>query len=61
MKYTVKCPCCGTVNTGLDLLETNGSMECITCGRKVVGLLLSVPKKLPYLPGRPMKIRRARH
>ena len=47
MKYTVKCPCCGTVNTGLDLLETNGSMECITCGRKVVGLLLSVPKKLP--------------
>ncbi len=58
MKYTVKCPCCGAVNTGLDLLETNGTMECIYCGKKIVGLLLSVPKKLPLRPGRPMTVRR---
>lgn len=60
MKYTVKCPCCGTINAGLDLLETNGSMECISCGRKIVGLLLSVPKKLPFQSGRPAMIRRTK-
>jgi len=58
MKYTVKCPCCGAVNAGLDLLETNGSMECIYCGKKIVGLLLSVPKKLPLRAKRPAMVRR---
>ena len=58
MKYTVKCPCCGAVNAGLDLLETNGSMECIYCGKKIVGLLLSVPKKLPLRAKRLAMVRR---
>lgn len=30
--YDVRCPICGTMNTRLDLVETEGSMECIACG-----------------------------
>ena len=28
----VVCPCCGTVNKSLDLEETDGWMECESCG-----------------------------
>ena len=31
----VKCPACGTVNHKLNLEETGGWMECITCGLTV--------------------------
>lgn len=30
--YDVKCPICGKVNAGLDLEETDGWMECDSCG-----------------------------
>ena len=28
----VKCPDCGAINYGLDLIETDGWMECADCG-----------------------------
>ena len=28
----VKCPICGTINKSLDLEETDGWMECESCG-----------------------------
>ena len=34
----VKCPACGTVNHKLNLEETGGWMECITCGLTVKAL-----------------------
>ncbi len=49
MRYTVLCPVCGAINKGLDLLETNGTMECIACRKKTVGLLMSVPSRLPRI------------
>lgn len=34
MKLTnVHCPLCGILNTGLDLRESRGWMECIHCGK----------------------------
>ena len=35
----VKCPACGTVNHKVNLEETGGWMECITCGLTVKSLL----------------------
>ena len=49
MKYNIVCPFCGAMNSALNLLETNGSMECISCGRKTDGLLLSVSDRLPRI------------
>ena len=34
----VKCPACGTVNHNVNLEETGGWMECITCGLTVKSL-----------------------
>ena len=33
MGYNVECPVCGTVNKNVDLIETNGWMECCFCGQ----------------------------
>ncbi len=49
MKYTVICPFCKTLNKNLNLLETNGTMECIACGRKTIGLLMSVAGNMQRL------------
>ncbi len=29
--YDLKCPCCGKLNEGVNLVETHGTMECIHC------------------------------
>lgn len=29
--YDLICPCCGELNKGIDLIETQGTMECIHC------------------------------
>ena len=34
-QYDVKCPICGTWNRGLFLDETDGWMECESCGNAV--------------------------
>ncbi len=31
-RIDVKCPECGTINLGLDMIETDGWMECAHCG-----------------------------
>ena len=44
----VKCPICGAVNRSLDLEETDGWMECDTCGNAVQILRYMKTKQVPY-------------
>ena len=41
----VKCPICGTINKSLDLEETDGWMECESCGE--VTQQIKYKKRLP--------------
>ena len=46
----VKCPACGTVNHNVNLEETGGWMECITCGLTVKSLFESAKSvKIRYM------------
>ena len=29
--YDLKCPCCGALNRSINVIETQGTMECIYC------------------------------
>lgn len=53
----LRCPCCGELNRGINLIETQGTMECIHC--HVVAHLRILPNGgieitgfdgLPYYP-----------
>ena len=43
----VKCPICGTINKSLDLEETDGWMECESCGDAINK---QMHKRVPVCP-----------
>ena len=45
--YDIKCPVCGTVNHSLFLQETDGWLECESCGTKSRVLCLRPVKVYP--------------
>ena len=42
-----KCPICGTLNTSLDMEETDGWMECENCGNTVQILKYVKTRRVP--------------
>ena len=44
----VKCPICGTINKSLDLEETDGWMECESCGEVTQQMKYVKTRKVPY-------------
>ncbi|MBR6323215.1 MAG: translation initiation factor 2 [Lachnospiraceae bacterium] len=47
MKYDIRCPFCGSVNRGLYLDETGGSMECSACGKVTRGIVARPFGRIP--------------
>ena len=43
----VKCPICGTINKSLDLEETDGWMECESCGEGTQQIKYVKTRKVP--------------
>lgn len=43
----VKCPICGTINKSLDLEETDGWMECESCGEATQQMKYVKIRKVP--------------
>ena len=43
----VKCPICGTINKSLDLEETDGWMECESCGEVTQQLKYVKTRRVP--------------
>ena len=47
--YDVRCPICGTLNTRLNLEETEGSMECVSCGNVTQNPGFRKARRIPVL------------
>lgn len=43
----VRCPVCGTMNRSLDLVETDGWLECESCGNAVQMLKYMKTRRVP--------------